>query len=86
MRSSLFLVLVLVTACSATPPLIETKTVYVVPPDSLYVCPDMADADYVDAMQSDAARLLVKLAQRGDTCRNSLDAIRAYSDQARTGK
>lgn len=81
-----FLCLLALTGCGSTKVLPGTTTFQVIePPAELYVCPDLKESDYPTGnfTQLDVAIFIATLSQRGNVCKNSLDAIRDYVEDAK---
>ena len=79
----LFLLVMLGSCASKDIVLTETKPMVIKPPASMYNCPTIQSWPRTAGMTDrDVARLLVKLYENNQTCKHSLDAIRAYLDEA----
>ena len=75
----------LVAACQSTQPeLITTKSRVIIPDNSMYNCPTLAQFPSPETLTDvQVAQTIVQLYQNNTTCKNSMDAIKKYLERAK---
>jgi len=80
-------VLIMLTACQTTgvkPDLIETKLQVITPDSAMYNCPFNKQLPNARTLTDiEVAKTLVELYKNNKTCKNSIDSIKKYLDNAK---
>lgn len=86
MKYILFLGLLLIAGCTSNDPqLVQTKLEVVVPDDKLYNCPTLKKFPKADTLTDiQVSQTILELYKNNVTCKNSLESIKQYLDQAKT--
>jgi len=72
-------------ACSPTSQIVSaTKLEVVVPDRSMYKCESVKYPNHKDLTDSQVARIIIDLHKKNSECRNSIEAIRKFLEEAKT--
>lgn len=80
---AIVLVVVFLLGGCVSAPLVSEKNVVVAPPDDLYNCQVVKYPDHKTLTDRQVARVLVDLHRANVTCKDSLDAVKAYIEKAK---
>jgi hypothetical protein len=84
MRVIYLIPLLFLSGCSATSQVVTTTRYQVVTPDpSMYKCESVRYPDYKNLTDSQIAKLLTDLHKKNSECRNSIQSIQKFLDEAK---
>jgi len=83
-RLSTFIGMLLLTGCTSDPVMIRTQHTFVVmPADSMFVCNRVEIPPSNNLTDIQVARFIANLYQQNQQCKNSLEAIRTFLEDAK---
>jgi hypothetical protein len=83
-RLSAFICVLLSAGCASDPVMIRTQhTIVVMPADSMFVCNRVEIPPSNNLTDIQVARFIANLYQQNQQCKNSLDAIRTFLEDAK---
>jgi len=87
MKKLLMLLPLVLAGCATTSETVVTtdKLTVVTPPPSMYSCNIVTSYPKADTLKdSEVAKLIVEMNRRNRACKNNIEAIKKYLDQAKT--